>query len=206
MQYKLYFQKNDGNPMNDIEQQFCTFVESLDCPDMISALQEGFKSLYETSDTVNVSDSGMFDMSYDAWDGPDFWDFNGASDASDVRITLNLSAWFNVAGVAELLSADEYAAILDGWRSSGIKDEDFGKVTISGWYSRPSAYDPGDGDCHCRIDAVPDEEYLTEMISNDIDYLADKCPALGKPGVKAALVSAVPELAAELRSYKGYED
>lgn len=197
--------------MTELSKQFRNFVESecnrLNCPDMIPAITQGFRTLCESSEQVDISDSGPFDMEYGAWDGDEFWRFTGGTSLGELRMTLNLPAWFKAAGVANMLSAEEYAGILDAWRGEDLRDENFGTASVSGWYSRPGQYDPGDGDCHSRVESLPDENGLSELLSSDIDYIQDTaCPALGKPGVKAALMSAVPLLAAELDTFAGYEE
>jgi len=197
--------------MTEIAKQFCTFIESecgrLNCPDMIPALKQGFHIICESSEQLDISDTGPFDMDYGAWEGDDFWKFTPGTSLGELRLTLNLPAWFKASGVAGLLSADEFAGILDGWRGENLRNDNFGTASISGWYSRPGQYDPGDGDCHCRIDTLPSEDELSGLLSNDIDFIQDTtCPDLGKPGVKEALMSSVPELASELATYIGYED
>lgn len=193
--------------MTDYEKQFCTFIESeckkFNCPEMIPALNKGFKAFCETVYDEHSEESGSFPMEYASWDSDEFWDFGGADEFSGMAMRLNLKAWFDVSGISRLLPGNGYGDIIDSWREAGLKVDDFGRATVDYWTTSPTRFDPGSGDSSCHVTRLPGQDELAEILTNDIDYMQARCPALANQEVKEALLSTVPALHAELGNFIG---
>lgn len=173
--------------------------------EMEQPLAEGLMAFCESDGRHYSSDRGYLGMKAGAWDGDDYWTFDGDSDIRDAYLLLNLDKWVRAAGLADTVPAGELEGLATAW-ADGVKPfDDFGYATMNSWYTRPSFYDPGDGESHITIDEVPSEDVLRNVLEATIDEGEDRCPVLKMPEVRERLLALTPEIHEELRTYRGYE-